>query len=214
MNILYCGYRDWSIYVLEKLEDLTNHEFTLAADQEEFNIFTNNDSYDITLLVGWSWILNSDYVDNNFTAVIHPSDLPEYAGGSPVQHQIIDGVEHTKITLFRASKKIDAGPIIDKQNVNLTGNLDNVMKNIADSSLILVRRFLDNYPNHNEIPQKIHKTRKRRTPEMSEIKLKDLQEYTAKQMYNKVRALQDPYPNAFIECKDGTKLYLTGVYYG
>ena len=43
---------------------------------------------------------------------------------------------------------------------------------------------------------------------MSEIKIDDIQEFTASQLHDKVRALQDPYPNAFITCKDGTKLFL------
>ena len=31
----------------------------------------------------------------------------------------------------------------------------------------------------------------------------------ADDVHDKIRALQNPYPNAFITCKDGTKLYLT-----
>ncbi len=49
---------------------------------------------------------------------------------------------------------------------------------------------------------------KRRTPAQSEIKLIDFSESTAKEIYDKIRALQDPYPNAFVVCKDGTKLFL------
>ena len=50
---------------------------------------------------------------------------------------------------------------------------------------------------------------KRRNPSMSEIKLKDFSNFTAKELYNKIRSLQDPYPNSFVICKDGTKLFLT-----
>ena len=50
---------------------------------------------------------------------------------------------------------------------------------------------------------------KRRKPSMSEINIDDIKNYTAKQLHDKIRALQNPYPNAFITCKDGTKLYLT-----
>ena len=46
---------------------------------------------------------------------------------------------------------------------------------------------------------------------MSEINIDDFKNYTAKELHNKVRALQNPYPNAFIVCKDGTKLYLEKV---
>ena len=50
---------------------------------------------------------------------------------------------------------------------------------------------------------------KRRTPDQSEITIEDLKNLKAEDLYNKIRALQDPYPNAFIKCKNGTKLYLT-----
>ena len=44
---------------------------------------------------------------------------------------------------------------------------------------------------------------------MSEIKIDEIKNCTAKELYNKIRSLQDPYPNAFIKCKDGTKLFIT-----
>jgi hypothetical protein len=43
---------------------------------------------------------------------------------------------------------------------------------------------------------------------MSEIHIDDFSNYTAIQLYDKIRSLQDPYPNAYIQCKDGTILYL------
>ena len=49
---------------------------------------------------------------------------------------------------------------------------------------------------------------KRRTPEQSKISIDDIKTNNAKQLYNKIRCLQDPYPNAFIVCGDGKKLYL------
>ena len=46
---------------------------------------------------------------------------------------------------------------------------------------------------------------------MSEIKLEDFTNMTAKELYNKIRCLQNPYPNAFVSCKNNTILYLTGA---
>ena len=44
--------------------------------------------------------------------------------------------------------------------------------------------------------------------EVSEFDFDDIKTNNAKQLYNKIRCLQDPYPNAFIVCGDGKKLYL------
>ena len=54
---------------------------------------------------------------------------------------------------------------------------------------------------------------KRRTPKQSEITFEELSRSNAKDIYNKIRALQDPYPNAFLRFKDGSKLYLTKSHY-
>ena len=47
---------------------------------------------------------------------------------------------------------------------------------------------------------------------MSEITIEELENCTVKELYNKIRCLADPYPNAFIKTKDG-KLYITGAKY-
>ena len=49
---------------------------------------------------------------------------------------------------------------------------------------------------------------------MSEIKVSDFNNFTATELYNKVRALQDPYPNAFIVCKNNTKLLIVDTKLG
>ena len=46
---------------------------------------------------------------------------------------------------------------------------------------------------------------------MSEIKIDDFKNLTATDIHNKVRCLQDPYPNAYIVCKDNTYLYITNT---
>jgi len=213
MKVLYCGYRNWSIKSLMVLKGLCgNTEFTIAKTKKEFDILSKT-KHDVTLLVGWSHILPSEYVENNFTAVIHPSDLPEYAGGSPIQNQIIDGLVESKVTLFKATSKLDEGPIIDKRHLDLSGNLTAIFNRLSFATIELIKNFLEKFPNHSEIPQKSGKiTCQRRTPEMSEITIEELENCTVKELYNKIRCLADPYPNAFIKTKDG-KLYITGAKY-
>jgi len=49
---------------------------------------------------------------------------------------------------------------------------------------------------------------KRRKAEQSEITLKELTEESTEYLYNKIRMLEDPYPNAFIRTKDNKKLFI------
>ena len=53
---------------------------------------------------------------------------------------------------------------------------------------------------------------KRRKPHQSEISISDIQNLTATQLHDKIRSLDDPYPNAFIKCQDGSKLYIKKTY--
>ena len=49
---------------------------------------------------------------------------------------------------------------------------------------------------------------KRRRPDQSEITIKELRSASSTYLYNKIRMLDDPYPNAYIKLKDGKKLYI------
>ena len=71
--------------------------------------------------------------------------------------------------------------------------------------------MLNNWNNFNLIKQDDSKStyHRRRNPNESEINIEDIKKCTAIDIHNKIRALQDPYPNAFIICSDGSKLYLT-----
>ena len=44
--------------------------------------------------------------------MLHPSPLPKYRGGSPIQNQIINGESKSAVTLFKINNKIDQGDII------------------------------------------------------------------------------------------------------
>ena len=41
--------------------------------------------------------------------------------------------------------------------------------------------------------------------------MQDFANCTAEELYNKIRCLQHPYPLPYVECKNNTKLYLTGA---
>ena len=49
---------------------------------------------------------------------------------------------------------------------------------------------------------------KRRKPEDSEITLEELSSMPAEYIYNKIRMLEDPYPNAYIKTIDNKRLIL------
>jgi len=48
-----------------------------------------------------------ELIDEYDCYCIHPSDLPKYRGGSPIQNQIIDGVKDSAVTLFKMDYDLD-----------------------------------------------------------------------------------------------------------
>ena len=49
---------------------------------------------------------------------------------------------------------------------------------------------------------------KRRKPEESELTIDEISNQTSEYLFNKIRMLGDPYPNAFIKTKDGKKILI------
>jgi methionyl-tRNA formyltransferase len=218
MKIVCCTYRDWAkkIYVNIKKE-YVNHKFLMVNSKEELIIEKIiNFNPDLILWYGWSWIIKNNFLTDYFSVMLHPSPLPKYRGGSPIQNQIINGESESAVTLFKMDEGIDTGNILYQEEFSLEGDLNNIFDRIIILGTKLTKNLiLDFSPNLKGIKQDNLKSSyyKRRTPSQSEITLKDLEEGTAKKFYNKIRGLQDPYPNAYIKFKDGSKLYLTKSYY-
>jgi len=212
MKVLYCGYRRWANDILEYLISRIGIPFYLIKTKEELKN-TNTSEYDLLLFVGWSWIIPASIVNKRNCVCVHPSPLPKYRGGSPLQHQIINGEKESMVSLFLMDNGIDTGPIIIQEPFSLEGELDDVLQRMTEAGKKAIEKFLVDYlkthiiiskdQNHSEAT-----TFKRRTKAMSEITIDDIKNSTAEQLYNKVRCLQDPYPNAYITCKNGTRLYI------
>ena len=85
-----------------------------------------------------------------------------------------------------------------------------LLQPLADGFKLLIKDVLnDKKLKLKEQKQDEATTFKRRIPEQSEITIDDFQSLSANELSNKINSLQDPYPNAFIRCKDGSILFLT-----
>lgn len=220
MKILFAGYREWSLDVYKAL--LHVHPYiTLVQDEKTLEALARETKWDVIIPVGWSWKIPSDIVNNNIVVGIHPSDLPNYAGGSPIQNQILDGIETTNATLFRFNEEFDKGAIVAKYPISLTGHLSDVLENISCASVILVLEFLDRFP-ENEYTDQSGTGKKCRRLKPSDSKLPmpttlkyshrdDLgndafvpeKVYTCKEMWDAIRCREDPYPNVYFEDETG-----------
>lgn len=215
-NVLICFYRDWANNIVKNITSNFSNEInlTLATDQNQFLDSINTKKYDIIFFLGWSEIIEKKIVDNNFCICLHPSLLPRYRGGSPIQNQIINGETISGVTLFKMDENIDTGPILFQEEFNLEDiDLDEIFELIIEKGTKGCFSILENLINNVELPltkqnEEDSSYYKRRSEKMSEITVEDFKNLTSQEIHNKIRCLQDPYPNAFIKCKDGSVLFL------
>jgi methionyl-tRNA formyltransferase len=216
LKILYCGYRNWSLrlhkLLLKKLS-FDNVTIDLVTSANELKSAIQN-KYDLVFFIGWSSIVEMDIVQNNICVALHPSMLPRFRGGSPIQNQILEGILDSGITLFLMDRNLDTGPILRQTYLSLDGELKSIFNRIVSKALPLILSIITEFKKNGKListPQdeSLATFYNRRSPKMSEITLEEIQKSNALDIYNKIRSLQDPYPNAFIRFKDGSILYIT-----
>lgn len=211
-KILCVGYRKWSIKIYDKLRK--NKKFKIKIIKKNENLKfkeINKFNPDLILFYGWSKKVNVNIISKYKSYMLHPSNLPKFRGGSPIQNQIIRGITKTKLTLFRMNRILDGGNILKKMPISLEGNIDDVFKEIFEKGLLMTEELLKNKLKERKQNLKLGSIYKRRKEAESEITLKEIKTKSSVYLYNKIRMLTDPYPNAFIKCKDNKKLYIIGV---
>ena len=213
MRIGCVGYRDWALAIYDRLSKSIAHQFLIIRSKEEYDedaIYNFNP--DIILYYGWSWIIKKDIIEKFQCIMLHPSPLPKYRGGSPIQNQIIHNEDISAVTLFLMDEGMDTGPILTQKEISLSGNLSEIFQRISNIGYELTIKILTE--GLNPIAQDNQKATvyKRRKPDESEITIEEIKNKPGRYLYNKIRMLQDPYPNAFIRTINDKKLYITQSY--
>lgn len=222
MNILFAAYRDWAKKAYVTLwTKLSPNYCSIVTTPEELAREVGSKAWDAIVLIGWSWKVPAEIVNHEIVVGMHPSDLPMYAGGSPIQNQILDGVEMTKATLFRLNEQFDQGEIVDKEPIDLRGHLSDVFASIEKATVELVLRFVERFPDNTYTKQTGEKHVVRRLKPI-DSKLPNPVVYheteqpftipavhidkkiTCKEMWDHIRCREDPYPNAYFEDETGT----------
>ena len=98
-------------------------------------------------------------------------------------------------------------------DLDLTGNMDDILEQMTVTSKALFNMYLNDYPmiQWKEWPAE-EIVKPKRKPEDSKLTKEQLVNMTTEEMYNFFRCLEEPYPNGFIEDEKG-KLYIKKVSY-
>ena len=203
MKILCITYRDWAKQIYQRLkEDKKNkvyfHFTKTGLDKKILNI-----SPKIILFYGWSWKIEKNIFSKYNCFMLHPSPLPKFRGGSPLQNQIVRGKKISAVTIFKINEILDGGDIYYQKKFSLEGDLSQIFNRIiklgikGTQKIISSKKLKIKKQNH-----KVSSIYKRRKPSQSEITINEIKTKSSEYIYNKIRMLDDPYPNAFIKLKD------------
>ena len=229
MKIAFIIYREWAFKILAKilakkksykiiLITSLKPEFKISKlNVKKFKIDPHNNisiykilkknDIDIALFYGWSWLLSKKIIKDFLCICLHPSKLPLFRGGSPIQNQILRGIKNSAVTIFRMEKKIDQGPIFMQKKLSLKGDINRILNNISKIGIIITLKLLDSFKKKN---LKFYKQKgkasfyKRLTGEKNEISVNKLKKITYSQLYDKIRSLQFPYPGLKVKFENKT----------
>tara|TARA_R110000796_G_C14432404_1_gene421285 strand:- start:122 stop:787 length:666 start_codon:yes stop_codon:yes gene_type:complete len=213
-NILCITYRSWATKIYDMLEQ--------SLPEYNFKIINNQDLYsediihsfqpDIILWYGWSWIIPPNIIEQYECLCLHPSALPKYRGGSPIQNQIINNEQLSAVTIFKMNDGIDTGDIIKQVPMLLKGNIQEIFNRMSEIGFIATYDLLTTGYSLQKQNNNQSTYFSRRKPSDSEITVNEILSQSADYLYNKIRMLTDPYPNAYIKDKNGNKVYITNAY--
>ena len=142
-KIAYLYYRNWAYEILKHihqiqierkdfvisdvicLEDTSDdlsfldsqtsiHYVDPTKPNDLINIFKASNAK-LVFCYSWSWIIPSEIVDSYHCICLHPSKLPEYRGGSPIQNQVLDGVLDSAVTVFKMNSGKSSYAIFRRQ---------------------------------------------------------------------------------------------------
>ena len=217
---VFFAYRDWAINIFNNIQKEFNDDFILITNKNLCTLeFINQLNPTVIFFYGWSWFVDQKIINYCPCLCLHPSKLPKYRGGSPIQHQIINGENTSAVTIFRMNDTLDAGDIYFQKEFDLIGYLPDILNKIQNLGIEGTIKFImefkyNNIDNINFIKQNNEEATiyKRLKPTNSEITSEDFKNYDAKYFYDKVRCLQEPYPKCYIKCKTG-KIILNNIDY-
>lgn len=92
-------------------------------------------SFDLFIVVAYAKILPKEILEiPKFGAIgIHPSLLPRHRGPTPIQTAILEGDKVTGVTLFLMDEKVDHGPILAGQGLEIrNSNFETLNRELAN----------------------------------------------------------------------------------
>lgn len=143
----------------------------------------------------WSWKVPAAIVESYECIGFHMTDLPFGRGGSPLQNLIIRGRAVTKLSAFRLTDAMDAGPVYVKADLSLDGPAHEIYARASQLASTLIEQIVRD--DVTPTPQSGNPVSfDRRRPSESELP----EDVPVRTLYDFIRMLDaEGYPHAFVQ---------------
>lgn len=206
MKVLFAAYRDWAyraVWELRSHPAIDWYDQVSTAQDLEQEILRGGRTYDLVVLCGWSWQVSQELLAKVTVVSEHPAYLDEYSLGTPLQNQILDGITLTKHRVVKIGYPELGERLYSPAHevpMSLEGGMDEVLEAMRVTAVEIYRGFLTDYPNVTwKRWPKATSYRVPRRPHDSNLLKDDVVNLTTKQLYDRIRMLGNPYPNAYVE---------------
>ena len=185
----------WILPFAHKLVTLINQQGHNAKLCREHNEILSGG---VAFFLGCVHIAPAEVLALNYqNLLIHESDLPKGKGFAPLSWQVLNGESKICFCLLAAAEDVDAGNIIYKDYIYLTGNeLNDELRNLqGHKTLDLCMRYLDeSLPKYGDAQMGESSFFKRRRPQDSELNM----DMTIREQFNLLRIVDNErYPAFF-----------------
>ena len=124
---------------------------------------------------------------------IHASLLPEYRGGAPIHHAVIDGKDKTGITIMYMNEKMDEGDILYQREIDIldTDNTSSMFNKLSVLGSEMIREFIPRLINGEITPIKQDNSKATYAYNISKEDEKINFNDSSRNIFNKIRGLSD-----------------------
>ncbi len=178
----------------------TLHE-ARSVSADRWRAFWQATPIDLMLVVSWRYLIPAEiyHLPRLGTFVFHDSLLPAYRGFSPTVWSIINGEDHTGVTLFEMADEVDSGEVVMQTRLAIGPDetIADLLERVTATYLTTLEQALPlllegRAPRLKQDQSQASFTCKR-LPDDNRI---DWTRPTS-EVYNLIRAVTAPYPGAF-----------------
>ncbi len=130
MKVVYCIQNSVVEEVLKKNRVINKNSIIIKTKKDLTQGKLNSIKPDLIMFPHWSHIV-PDSITKKYTCIcFHSAPLPFGRGGSPIQNMIKRGFKETEVCSLKMENELDSGPIYLRTKVQLSGNLDDILKRV------------------------------------------------------------------------------------